>query len=245
MQLRNKILAALLSLMVCVSMLSCKTAPAVPEPTPAPAAMATSTATPSPTPTPTPTATPEPNVHDFVPGINDENGYHSDYFRFGFLLPTKFEAKDRSYINDLNEIDSSLTDLETIRKALIMQLKVGEILLDYLAKSTKDRGYLYVSAWDFSSDDSSFESEAEFLKNLGTSTQDSNEIEQYKNFEMTNVVLGGVERVVYRYDVTIYDEEMKGFEFAIKQGATFATIKMVAKTEDELEYALNSFYTLP
>jgi len=245
MRLRNKILAVLLSVMVCVSLFSCKTAPTIADLTPSPAATPTPTATPSPTPTPTPAPTPEPDVRDFVPGTNDENGYHSDFFRFGFLVPTGYESSDRSFINEENSVDSSLTDPETIRKALIMQLKTQEILYDFLAGNTDKQCTIQVLVRDFTADEFIFQSEAEFLEYLEPVLLSTEEKDHNENLVRTTVILGGEEHPLYQYDTLLNGIQMKGMIFTIKRGTTFAIIQMTAVAQDEIEYVLKSLYTLP
>ena len=78
MHFRNKILAVLLFLMVCVSLLSCKTAPTIADPTPSPAATAMPAATPSPTPTPTPYR----EIYPITFGQSTTSVYQNEYFGF-------------------------------------------------------------------------------------------------------------------------------------------------------------------
>ena len=74
----------MLSVMVCVSLLSCKTAPTIADPTPSPAATATPaatpTATPEPTPSPTPSPTPYREIYPITFGLSTGLSYLNEYF---------------------------------------------------------------------------------------------------------------------------------------------------------------------
>ena len=244
------ILALLLALTGCANLVQLivpsptPTASPMPTATPTPTPTPTPTATPTPTPEPTPSPTPEPNVQDFIVGTNDEHGYHSDFFRFGFHVPVGYEIRDHEYINELNDIDSLLTDPETIRKALIMQLKQQITLFDFISYSPDYKGYLMVFVRDHSSPGETFDSEGELLEYLEQFYYTPENVERKENLVKTTADLGGKERPVYRYDVTLNDEKMNGMMFVIKRGTTFAVVQMSAMTEDELNYVLDSFYSL-
>lgn len=245
MHLRKRIFIVLFTAFLCFGLFSCKTAPTIADLTPTPAATATPTATPSPTPTPTPTATPEPNVHDFVPGTIDENGYHSDFFRFGFLVPSKWMVYDRSAVNVQNQIDSTETNQETIRKTLIMKLKTDVNLVDFISFSHDNKGYMFLFVSDFNSTEYDVNTEAEALEYFEPSLFAPDNNSNRENLEKTRMTLGGVERPVYRYDLMDNGEAKKGLIFAVQRGTTFALIEMAAVTQDEIEYVLKSVYTLP
>ena len=248
MQTRNKVLSVLLSVLFCLSLVSCKTAPDVPMPTPTPTATPTATPVPTPEPTPeptpTPSPTPEPSIEDFVPGVNDELGYHSDFFRFGFLLPAGFRIESRSFVNQLNEVDSLLTDPEIIRRTLIMQLKMQNILYDFLAGITDDQYYVQILVRNYESSEFVFESEADFLEYLEPWLLSTEEKDRNENLVRTTVDLAGEETSLYRYDVVQNNIRLRGMMFTIRQGATFAVVQMTMGSDEELDYVLGSFYWL-
>lgn len=250
MQLRKRIFIVLFSAFMCFGLVSCKTAPAVAEPTPTmvPTATATPTATPTPSPTPTPeptpSPTPEPSIEDFVPGVNDEQGYHSDFFRFGFLLPTDFKIESRSFVNRKNEVDSLLTDPETIRKALIMQLKMQNILFDFLAGSLDNQCYAQILVRDYEPNDIVFESDADFLEYLEPWLISTEKKDRNENLVRTTVDLAGEQHPLYRYDVIQNNVRLRGMMFTIRRGTSFAVIQMTMRSDEELDYVLESFYGL-
>ena len=232
------ILALLLALTGCATLVQ------LISPTPTPTATPTATPTPTPTPSPTPTATPEPNVQDFIVGTNDEHGYHSDFFRFGFLVPTSYVIDERSNLNQENGIDSSLTDPETIRKALIMRLKMQEILYDFLSGNTDDQCCIQILVRDYNSLDMTFESESEFLEHLEPWLLSTDEKDRNENLVKTTVQLAGEEHPLYRYEVILNGVQLNGMIFTIKRGTTFAVIQMTTGIEEEMDYVLDSFYSL-
>ena len=160
-------------------------------------------------------------------------------------MPTGYESSDRSFINEENRVDPSLTDPESIRKALIMQLKKQEILYDYLAGNTDKQCTIQVLVRDFTADEYIFQSEAEFLEYLEPVLLSTKEKDHNENLVRTTVILGGEEHPLYQYDVLLNGIQMKGMIFTIKRGTTFAIIQMTAVAQDEIEYVLKSLYTLP
>lgn len=241
-------LAELLALLMLLTLAGCAGITQLISPTPTPTATPTvahtPTAEPTPTPEPTPSPTPEPSLEDFVPGVNDELGYHSDFFRFGFLLPAGFKIESRSFVNQLNEVDSLLTDPEIIRRTLIMQLKMQNILYDFLAGITDDQYYVQILVRDYESSEFVFESEADFLEYLEPWLLSTEEKDRNENLVRTTVDLAGEETPLYRYDVVQNNIRLRGMMFTIRQGATFAVVQMTMGSDEELDYVLGSFYWL-
>jgi len=99
MQFRNRILLILLSVLVCFSLVSCKTAPDVPDLTPTPTATATPTPSPTPTPEPTPSPTPYREIYPITFGLSTGNSYQNEYFNI------KVDLNDRWFTNSSLELD--------------------------------------------------------------------------------------------------------------------------------------------
>ena len=99
MQFRNRILLILLSVLVCFSFVSCKTAPDVPVLTPTPTATATPTPSPTPTPEPTPSPTPYREIYPITFGLSTGTSYQNEYFNI------KVDLNDRWYANSSLELD--------------------------------------------------------------------------------------------------------------------------------------------
>lgn len=99
MQFRNRILLILLSVLVCFSFVSCKTAPDVPDLTPTPTATATPTPSPTPTPEPTPSPTPYREIYPITFGLSTGNSYQNEYFNI------KVDLNDRWFANSSLELD--------------------------------------------------------------------------------------------------------------------------------------------
>jgi hypothetical protein len=101
MQFQNRILLILLSVLVCFSLVSCKTAPDVPDLTPTPTATATPTPSPTPTPEPTPSPTPYREIYPITFGLSTGNSYQNEYFN------VKVDLNDRWYANSSLELDAA------------------------------------------------------------------------------------------------------------------------------------------
>jgi len=128
MRLRNKILAVLLSVMVCVSLFSCKTAPTIADLTPTPAATATPTATPTPTPTPSPTP-----YHEIFPitfGLSSGTSYQNEYFDFAVDVDDRWFVYSTEQYDMQNDL-SGLTKEKLREQAYLENLLSGNPIMDY------------------------------------------------------------------------------------------------------------------
>ena len=235
------LLALMLALTGCMGMMRYVLTP-TPTPTTAPTVAPTPTPTPMPKRTPKPTS--EPSLSGFQVGVNDESGYHSDFFRFGFLLPSTWVIYNRSVINEQNQIDAAVSDPEAIQKEMVKKLKAKETMLDFISFSQNDEEYLFVFIVDFSASDEAINSEKKALEYFETSLFAPDNAERKENLEKTVVKLGGVDRPVYRFDAIVNEKHTNGMLFAVKRGTTFALVQMAAEYDGYLDYVLNSFYSL-
>ena len=239
------LLALLLTLTGCTGMMRYVLTP-TPTPTIAPTATPkpSPTPTPKPTPTPSPSPTPEPNVEAFTPGENDDLGYRSDFFRFGFLLPAEFVVYDRSVVNEENGIHADLTDPKKIQQELVKQLKSDGTILDFISFYRETEGFLLVFVVDFSDPSDNVDSEQEVLDYLGESLFGENSQSQRENLEKTTIEFGGVEHPVYLFDILEGKDQKKGAIFAIQRGTTYAIVEMQANYDGDISFILGTLYSM-
>ena len=241
-------LAVFLALLMLLSLAGCTGITQLISPTPTPTATPTvaptPTAEPTPTPEPTPSPTPEPSLEDFVPGVNDEQGYHSDFFRFGFRLPLGYANYDRSALDEANGVDSTKMSDEEFRRSLIMQLKMDGSILDFASFYNNTEGYVLVFVTDFSDPTLDIETEADLLASLEEKLTKPEKEERKENLVESVVEIGAEQHTVFLYDVNMGKVQKKGATFAIKRGTTFAIVQVLALYEGEINYFLDTLYSL-
>lgn len=249
-QSRNVRVYFVLFLALLVLLTGCKGAQQVSASTPEPSATQSSTPeptaslTPSPTPSPTPSLLPEPNVAAFSIGENEVGGYHSEFFRFGFLVPAKFTVYDRLAVDDMNGIDSSQMSPEEVRKKLVRQLRMDHTIFDFISLYEDSKGYAIVMVIDYSKLDEQDYSEEKVLNKLESSMVSANGEDRYENVELATIEFGGVEHPVYLFDITSGTEHAKGALFAIQRGSTFAIVRVKTPYKGEVNFLLGSLYSL-
>jgi len=248
MHFRNKILAVLLSVMVCVSLFSCKTAPTIADPAPSPAATATPAATPTATPEPTPSPTPSPAQESgssaFHLGNGDEYGYYNSYFGFGLSKPLDWEYYDRYELNLMNMIEADFDDAKAYEQEYTDRLKSGLVLNDYLGFHDAANEILLVNLRDYSKDEAGVLSEQEvidfysetFFDIGGDGTIDA------RNIRDETFKLGDTERVMKRFELTIGEDAGYGAMVAIPKDSMYAIIIMLCPDEQTLQNMIDSFY---
>ena len=241
-------LAVLLALLMLCSLTGCTGIEQLPVPTPSPTAAPTATpaptAEPTATPEPTPSPTPEPGIEDFLPGVNDELGYHSDFFRFGFRLPLGYANYDRSALDEANGVDSTKMSDEEFRRTLIMQLKMDVSLLDFASFYNNTEGYVLVFVADFRNPKWEIETEADLLASIEEKLAKPEKEERKENLVESVVEIGDEQHPIFLYDVIIGKVQKKGATFAIKRGTTFAIVQVLALYEGEINYFLDTLYSL-
>lgn len=130
MQFRFRILAVLLSVFVCISLFSCKTAPVIPQSSPTPTA--TATATPTPTATPEPTAIPTP-VHQIFPitfGLSNGSSYQNEFFNIAVDVDDDWFVYTTDQYDLANEFSNTVTD-DMRHQKYLMYLSTGTTIMDY------------------------------------------------------------------------------------------------------------------
>jgi len=125
-----------------------------------------------------------------------------------------------------------------------MQLKMQNILFDFLAGSLDNQCYAQILVRDYEPNDIVFESEADFLEYLEPWLVSTEEKDRNENLVRTTVDLAGEQHPLYRYDVIQNNVRLRGMMFTIKRGTTFAVIQMTMRSDEELDYVLESFYWL-
>ncbi len=125
-----------------------------------------------------------------------------------------------------------------------MQLKMQNILFDFLAGNMDNQCYAQILVRDYEPNDIVFESEADFLEYLEPWLVSTEEKDRNENLVRTTVDLAGEQHPLYRYDVIQNNVRLRGMMFTIKRGTTFAVIQMTMRSDEELDYVLESFYWL-
>lgn len=125
-----------------------------------------------------------------------------------------------------------------------MQLKMQNILFDFLAGNMDKQCYAQILVRDYEPNDIVFESEADFLEYLEPWLVSTEEKDRNENLVRTAVDLAGEQHPLYRYDVIQNNVRLRGMMFTIKRGTTFAVIQMTMRSDEELDYVLESFYWL-
>lgn len=219
----QKITALALSLAAILLLASCKTTEPQPQPSPTPFV---------------------PNIDAFTVGTIDDNGYASTFFEFGFRLPEGWLYYPRSDIDNLNGIKAKETDSDEYRKELIDQLKKGNSLYEYFAGNDQNGESITIYAKDYTNQPDMLPIEVGVLNECLDWLQDANEDQQddIKGLRLDVVELLGVEHPIYRYDDIAGGYGCRGALLAIKQGTTFALIKLSGVDDDSMNTLLKGYY---
>ena len=196
---------------------------------------------PQPLPSPTPFV---PNIDAFTVGTIDDTGYASTFFGFGFRLPEGWLYYPRSDTDNLNGIKAKETDSDEYRMELIDQLKKGYSLYEYFAGNDQNGESITIYVKDYTNQPDLPPMEVSVLNDCLEWLQDANGDQQddIKDLRLDVVELLGVEHPIFRYDDIVGGYGCRGALLAIKQGPTFALIKLSGVDDDSINTLLNGYY---